>query len=112
MLRSLIFGCLHAYWLQNTHVSDFYTMAVLLTHRLMARGYSFPMLKPLFKEAFVRLQAQLSQRRAIVPRPPPDPNDPAKKPIIFHLEYHPGKIQRSQVPEVYLLGHFGPIPPG
>jgi hypothetical protein len=100
MLRSLIFGRLRAYWLQNTHPSDFYAMAVLLARRLMARGYSFPALKPLFEEASVRLQTQLSQRRAI-PRQPPDPNDPAKKAIIFHLEYHPRGIQRSQVRQVY-----------
>jgi hypothetical protein len=100
MLRSLIFGRLRAYWLQNTHLSDFYAMAVLLARRLMARGYSLPTLKPLFVEASVRLQTHLSQRRAIR-RPPPDPNEPAKKAIIFHMEYHPRGIQRSQVRQVY-----------
>ena len=95
MLRSLIFGRLRAYWLQNTHLSDLYAMAVLLARRLMARGYSFPALKPLFEEASVRLQTQLRYRQ------PPDPNDPAKKAIIFHLEYHPRGIQRSQVRQVY-----------
>ena len=100
MFRSLIFGRLRAYWLQNTHLSDFYAMAVLLAQRLMARGYSLPALKPLFEEASVRLQTHLSQRRA-THRPPPDPNDPAKKTIIFHLEYHPRGIQRSQVRQVY-----------
>ncbi len=110
MLRSLIFGRLRAYWLQNTHPSDFYAMAVLLARRLMARGYSFPALKPLFEEASVRLQTQLSQRRAIH-RQPPDPNDPAKKAIIFHLEYHPRGIQRSQVRQVYsdTLAPFLPV---
>jgi hypothetical protein len=51
VICSLIFGRLRAYWLQNTYQSDFYVMAVLLTHRLMARGYSFLILKPLFEEA-------------------------------------------------------------
>jgi hypothetical protein len=101
MLRSLIFGRLHAYWLQNTQISDFYAMAVLLACCLMARSYSFLTLKPLFEEASVRLQAQLSQRRAL-PRQPSDPNDPARKTIIFHLEYHPRGIQRSQVHQVHL----------
>jgi hypothetical protein len=100
MLRSLIFGRLRAYCLHNTHLRDFYAMAILLARRLMPCGYSFPTLKPLFEEASVRLQAQLSQRRSI-PHQPPDPNDPAKKPIIFHLEYHPRGIQRSQVRQVY-----------
>jgi hypothetical protein len=102
MLRSLIFGRLRAYWLQNAHLGrDFYAMAVLLARRLIARGYSFPTQKPLFEEASVRLQTQLSQRR-VIPRQTPDPNDPAKKPIIFHLEYHPRGIPRSQVRQVYL----------
>jgi hypothetical protein len=96
MFRSLIFGRLRAYWLQITHLCDFYAMAVLLARRLIACGYSFPTLKPLLEEASVRLQTQLSQRRAI-PRQLPDPNDPAKKPIIFHLTYHPRGIQQSQV---------------
>ncbi len=100
MVGGLIFGRLRAYWLQNTHLSDFYAMAVLLNRRLMARGYSFPTLKPLFEEASVRLQNQLSQRR-VIHHQPPDPNDPAKKAIIFHLEYHPRGIQRSQVRQVY-----------
>jgi hypothetical protein len=100
MLPSLIFGRLRAYWLQNTYLSDFYAMAVLLTRRLMARGYSFPTLKPLFEEASVQLQSQLGQGRAIHHQPP-NPNDKAKKPIIFHLEYHSRGIQRSQVRQVY-----------
>jgi hypothetical protein len=66
----------------------------------MARGYSFPTLKPLFEEASIRLQSQLGQRRTIHHQPP-GPNDEAKKPIIFHLEYHPRGIQRSQVRQVY-----------
>jgi hypothetical protein len=109
MLRSLNFGGLRAYWLQNTHLRDFYAMAVLLVRRLIARRYLFPTLKPLFEETSVRLQAQLSQRRAI-PRQPPDPNDPAKKPIIFHSEYHPRRIQLSQVRQVY-SGTLAPFLP-
>jgi hypothetical protein len=100
MLRSLIFGRLRAYWLQNTYLSDFYAIAVLLNRRLMARGYSFPTLKPLFEEASIRLQTQLSQGRAIHCQPT-GANEKAIKPIIFHLEYHPGGIQRSQVRQVY-----------
>jgi hypothetical protein len=65
MLRSLIFGRLRAYWLQNTYLIDFYAMAVLLNRRLIARHYSFPTLKPLFEEASIRLQTQLSQRLVI-----------------------------------------------
>jgi hypothetical protein len=75
-------------------------MAVLLARRLMARGYPYLTLKPLFEESAIRLQAQLSQRRTLPP-PLPDPNEKAKKPIIFHLEYHPRGIQRSQVRQVY-----------
>jgi hypothetical protein len=75
-------------------------MTVLLTHRLMARGYSFPTLKPLFEEVSVGLQSQLGQRRAIHHQPT-DPNDKAKKSIIFHMEYHPRRIKRSQVRQVY-----------
>ena len=99
MLRSLIFGRLRAYWLQNTHRSDFFKMAVLLARRLMARGYSFQALKPLFEESSARLQARLN--RPAPQLPPPGQNDPAKKAIIFHLEYHPRGIQRSQVRQVY-----------
>jgi hypothetical protein len=75
-------------------------MAVLLARQLMAGDYSYPTLKPLFEESAIRLQAQLSQRQTLSP-PPTDPNDPEKKTIIFHLEYHPRGIQRSQVHQVY-----------
>jgi hypothetical protein len=102
MLRNLIFGRLRAYWLQNTYLSDFYAMAVLLNRRLMARGYSFPTLKPLSEEASIRLQTQLS-RRCVIHCQPIDANEKAIKPIIFHLEYHhPRGIQQSQVRQVYL----------
>jgi hypothetical protein len=77
-LHSLTFGHLRAYWLQNTYLSDFYTMAVLLTPRLMACAYSIQ--KPLFKGASVILQAQLSQGCAIHSQWP-GPNFPAKTPI-------------------------------
>jgi hypothetical protein len=100
MLRSLIFGRLRAYWLENTYLSDFYAMAVFLNRRLMACGYSFPTLKPLFEEASIRLQTQLSQRRVIHCQPT-DANEKATKPIIFHLEYYPRGIQPSQVRQVY-----------
>jgi hypothetical protein len=56
------FGLLHIYWLQNTHHSDLYKMAVLLACRLMAHGYPFLTLKPLVKESSIQLQAQLSWR--------------------------------------------------
>jgi hypothetical protein len=42
MLRSLIFGLLYDFWLQNTHLGDFYAMAIILARRLMSHGYSFP----------------------------------------------------------------------
>jgi hypothetical protein len=100
MLRSLIFGRLRAYWLQNTYLSDFYAMTVILNRRLMVRGYSFPTLKPLFEEASIRLQTQLSQHRVIHCQPT-DANGKTIKPIIFHLEYHARGIQRSQVRQVY-----------
>jgi hypothetical protein len=75
-------------------------MAVLLNRRLMARGYSSPTLKPLFEKASIRLQTQLSQRRVIHCQPT-NTNEKPIKPIIFHLEYHPRGIQRSQVRQVY-----------
>ena len=58
-------------------------------------------MKPLVEEASILLQTQLSQQGVIHCQPTGE-YEKATKPIIFHLECYPRRIQQSQVRQVYL----------
>ena len=51
IIRSLIYGLLRKYWIQNSNASDFRKMTQLLFQRLVARGHSPHTLLPLFLTA-------------------------------------------------------------
>jgi hypothetical protein len=101
VLRSLVFGRLQAYWHQNTEKKNFVKMAALLAQRLMARGYSKQLLTPLFIEATERLSSldDNKQQGAITAELAAAAKD--KKPIFFHLPYHPRGIQRTTIRKIF-----------
>jgi hypothetical protein len=54
ILRSIVFGRLRAYRLQNSTTTNFIKMSLLLARRLRDRGFSPQTLTPLFREAGAR----------------------------------------------------------
>jgi hypothetical protein len=102
LLRGLVFGRLRAYWYQNTEKRNFVKMAKLLANRLVARGYSKQLLIPLFIEAterLSRLDSENNDRDTILAGPVQSETE--KKPIFFHLPYHPRGIQRATIRNIF-----------
>jgi hypothetical protein len=100
MLRGLVFGRLRSYWIQNTEKKNFVKMAKLLSERLVARGYSKQILTPLFIEATERLSrlqtASTKRGEAMAGHPKKE-----KKPLFFHLPFHPRGIQRTTIQKTF-----------
>jgi hypothetical protein len=101
VLRSLVFGRLQACWHQNTEEYNFVKIAALLAQRLIARGYSKQILTALFVEATERLTHLdcKNQQGAITVEPAAAAKD--KKPIFFHLPYHPRGMQRTTIRKAF-----------
>jgi hypothetical protein len=102
LLRGLIFGRMRAYWHQNTDKKNFVRMAKLLAQRLIARGYSKQVLTPLFIEATERLnhldnESKLQGATTTVSAT----EEKDKKPIFFHLPFHPRGIKRATIRKTF-----------
>ena len=86
-LRSLVFGRLQTYWYQNTDREDFITIAALFGEPLLNRGYTCQDITPLFEEVITKLENRDEQQVVVQPDTPPE-----KRPIFFHLPFHPRDI--------------------
>jgi len=104
-LRSLVFGRLRSYWLQNTDASDFLDIATQFGRRLLNRGYSLQTMQPLFEECMDKLEG------SIVNGPQQATNEETnQKPICFHLPFHPRGIQRHHIRR-YCATALAPLSP-
>ena len=93
MIRGLIFGRLRCYYKHNTDIKDYYAMALLLTKRLLARGWSWDLIRPIFRDAHYRItntSPKILRRK------------PTMRPIIIHSTYHPRGIQRQDLREIFM----------
>jgi hypothetical protein len=89
VLKSLIFGNLQRYWLQNTYTSDFVDIAKQFANRLVARGYKKHAIKQLFNEAAKKLDKVIQQRK---------PNNDT---LYLHWTWHPRCITKSKLRLLY-----------
>ena len=96
-LRSLVFGRLKAYWEQNTDESDFINISIEFGCRLIERGYSLKTFKPLFEECIERLNGSPGLR----PTPTTTEKEPPRRPLCFHLPFHPRGVQRTAIRKHY-----------
>ena len=102
LMKSLVFGLLQSYFLQNTFLEDFYKMIRLLFHRLLARGHALEDLKILFSDAIDKIteinDPMYSYLRHL-------DNESSKSTpdsrIFFHIPYHPRDISRKRIREIY-----------
>ena len=67
------------------------SMATKFAKDLLARGYTIPMLRFLYKEAADRIDAE-----ALHPRPPSSTPNP-RNTLFAHLEYHPRGLEQHAV---------------
>ena len=56
IVKSLIFGQLQRYWLQNTYVEDYQHFTSLLLNRLLDRGHTHKNLQPIFLQAAAKIE--------------------------------------------------------
>ena len=101
LMKSLIFGLLKTYYLQNTLRKDFLHMVSLLYSRLLARGHKSDSLKQLFLEA---IQAIKDYSNPLVLTDLESKDDNLTNPdnrIFFHIPYHPRDISRQKIRDIY-----------
>ena len=99
LMKSLIYGLLKTYYLQNSRSSDFLNMVKLLFLRLQHRGHKSADIRPLFIEAVRDLENYNDpmvdkKKKAIVK----DSNDNR---LFFHIPFHPRDISRAQIRNLY-----------
>ena len=96
IIRSLIYGLLRKYWIQNSSTNDFRKMTQLLFQRLVARGHSPHTLLPLFLSAASTIK-QHSPFKNISRTPPSQhPNE-----IFLKWKFHPLDISRRAIQHSY-----------
>jgi len=90
VLKSIIYGNLRRYWLQNTDITDFITVTQQFANRLSARGYDKQTIVHLFSEAAKRLDGTIiAKKRA------------ENNTIYLHWTWHPRDIKKSTLRAVF-----------
>ena len=93
IVKSLIFGQLQRYWLQNTYVQDYKHYTSLLFDRLLDRGHTSENLKPIFLQAAQKIE---NQNRS--PKQLPSKH---KNTIYLHSEFHPDGIPPKKTHKLF-----------
>ena len=110
VLRSLIFGLLRKYYLQNSNQNDFIDITAKFFHRLLDRGHNPQKLYELFLLAAQKLDTTLSRNAnphftedTLQHTSPPTPDEPDKhqKTLFLRWLYHPNDINRKQLRDIY-----------
>jgi hypothetical protein len=97
VIKSLIFGNVFRYWLQNSQTSDFIRVTREFYCHLLNRGYKSELLNPLFRQA----AALISARRPKTSTPGRTGGNNAQRQLFLHWEYHPRDISRHEIRAAY-----------
>lgn len=96
VLKSLIFGNVFRYWLQNSNKTDFITTTRDFYGHLLNRGYKPEVLTPIFRAAAETIH-QRAQKLDYNPRA----KETNQKHLFLHWEFHPRDITRYEIRSVY-----------
>ena len=99
LMKSLVFGLLLTYYLQNTLVSDFYKMTQLLFTRLIARGHQSTDLKQLFLDATAWLEERYNPM--VDKKDTTNLDKTSENVIFFHIPFHSRDISRQKIRDIY-----------
>ena len=94
VLKSLIFGNLNRFWIQNTEPSDYVSTTAAFHQHLLNRGYTPEELDPLFLEAADNIDRR--QNTALATHTRTSANS-----IFVHWEYHPRDISRQAIRQTF-----------
>jgi hypothetical protein len=97
VLKSLIFGNVFRYWLQNSQKSDFIQVTRDFYGHLLSRGYEPAVLTPVFRQAAELISARARKTSATTGNSYKDNHQP----LFLHWEYHPRDITRYEIRSVY-----------
>ena len=98
MMRGIIYSLMRNYRRQNTHIDDYYNVAIKLFDRHVARGWDRATMRDYILDA---------DRKLSFPSPTTQPNNtppttPSNKERLFiHMEYQPHDIPRKHVRAIY-----------
>ena len=106
-VRSLIFGLLKKYWLQNTDPDDFKSITTALFERLKRRGHNPLKLQTIFRQAAAKLDLQ---RRQLSLSPTATTQSNTTNEIFLKWRYHPNDLPRSKLREIYRQNCENPSP--
>ena len=98
-MKSLVFGLLNTYYIQNSRIDNFYKMIRLLFSRLQNRGHKAEHLQDLFLDAIEKIQQKNS---STVDRNLQKSNDSGlDNCLYFHIPFHPRDISRKKIRDLY-----------
>jgi len=101
VLKSLIFGNILRYWLQNTKINTFVSTTRDFYRHLLNRGYRDEVIAPIFYKAAESIDAA-KQKLAESPNGmPPQKQKAAGDRLFMHWDYHPRDITRHQIRKAY-----------
>ena len=101
MARGIVTSLLRIYHRQNTKIADYKTMAILLFHRWVARGWNRAVMKEYILTADKKVH--LEHRQTPIARQPPTEPLTNKGRIFIHWEYHQCDIPKEKIWAIYNL---------
>lgn len=105
-IKGTIYGLIRRYHAHNTYRHDYVSFVGLLYSRLLERGWSREVLRPLFLAATTAVE---KKRPTELPTTTPTANSTKDAKLLFiHLQYHPDDISRQRIQQLY-QEHCGEI---
>ena len=101
VLKSLIFGTLQRYWMQNTKRSDFISAGNAFYGHLLNRGWSSQKLIPIFLEAGAALDNKSNAQGTQEEQLWETPIASSSNNLFIHWNYHPRDIGRKAIRQIY-----------
>ena len=98
--KSLVFGTLQRYWIQNSSKDDFLAAASAFYGHLLDRGHAHEGLNPLFTEAAMaldKISSTLLESEDLWDEPTPT----SEGRFFIHWEYHPSDIRRRTIRQIF-----------
>ena len=94
--KTMVYGSLRRYYLQNTHRKDYLKQIKLLFVHMKARGWTPKMLK----ELMIKAAASLESPKPTSIATELENNDKEER-IFIHMEYYPCGINRQQLRTIF-----------
>jgi hypothetical protein len=99
VLKSIIYGNLRRYWIQNSNRSDYILTATRFAQHLVNRGHNRKTIQTMFMDAAAHIDSQANNKRRDKPTGT-KPQEPSST-LYIHWEYHPRGIQRHHIRQMY-----------